>query len=549
MSATYRSLGRAAPFVGGLAVAVYASKLNVRNDDSAPPPLPKAVAAARPSTLFGAAAPFTPIAWGTNEYLTLSPDPSVKVIKRPTPMATLGATPLHDLVIHEKYGAAIDARGDVWMWGKGYDPTGEIGRSLRGKKLRTLAAGPGKLFGLSKDGRLYVVSVDRAFQEGQAKPRGYWKKLTTRDPIVDFVELQASEKFHWGEKWESVSVGRHHLLAVTNRGRTFSLPLSPSANTHRQLGTKQTLPAAVAASPEKALADSPSLPPESDPRFATTLTQIPALAGIKIDQVAASERSSFVRTDEGRVLGFGANDYGQIGLGANTTVATVPTPVEIVLAKAYPAGTTLRCTNIAAGAYTTMFTVERAAIGGPKLFDLLSCGNGQSGSLGTSSTSSACYVPTRIRATRLADPDSEKLQAAIGLNIHKVSISPSPNTHVFAVLDTVSEADAKGLKDGLYGRDVMVWGGNFDYQLGNGKKSGVAVPQHLPSLIPHAIDAIVAQTPEAESSPLPLTRLQLHAAVADTYDMLGKLIKRGVKTEETVVAGYNCSVLYNKIIS
>lgn len=47
---------------------------------------------------------------------------------------------------------------------------------------------------------------------------------------------------------------------------------------------------------------------------------------------------------------------------------------------------------------------------------------------------------------------------------------------------------------------------------------------------------------------MPLTRLQLHQAKADTYDILGKLIKRGVKTEETVLAGYNCSVLYNKII-
>lgn len=136
MSATYRSLGRAAPIVGGLAVAVYVGKRNyIRADDSAPPPFPKAVAAARPASLFGAAAPFTPLCWGTNEYLTLSPDPSVKVVKRPTPMAALGATPVHDLAVHEKYGAVIDGKGDVWMWGKGYDPTGEIGRSLRGKVM------------------------------------------------------------------------------------------------------------------------------------------------------------------------------------------------------------------------------------------------------------------------------------------------------------------------------------------------------------------------------------------------------------------------------
>lgn len=135
MSATSRSLGRAAPIVGGLAVALYANgKYSpIRADDAAPPPLPKSVAAARPSALFGAAAPFTPVCWGTNEYLTLSPDPTVKAFKRPTPMPQLGATPVRDLVVHEKYGACIDVKGDVWMWGKGYDPSGDVGRSLRGK--------------------------------------------------------------------------------------------------------------------------------------------------------------------------------------------------------------------------------------------------------------------------------------------------------------------------------------------------------------------------------------------------------------------------------
>ena len=29
----------------------------------------------------------------------------------------------------------------------------------------------------------------------------------------------------------------------------------------------------------------------------------------------------------------------------------------------------------------------------------------------------------------------------------------------------------------------MVWGGNVDYQLGNGKRSSLAVPQHLPPVV------------------------------------------------------------------
>jgi len=48
---------------------------------------------------------------------------------------------------------------------------------------------------------------------------------------------------------------------------------------------------------------------------------------------------------------------------------------------------------------------------------------------------------------------------------------------------------------------------------------------------------------------MPHSRLQLHQTSANAYDLDGKLIKRNVKCEETVVAGWNASVLYNKIIS
>lgn len=56
--------------------------------------------------------------------------------------------------------------------------------------------------------------------------------------------------------------------------------------------------------------------------------------------------------------------------------------------------------------------------------------------------------------------DSEKQGAFIPLRIHDVSISNSPAPHIFAVLDTANEAEDKGKKQGLYGKDVMVWGGS-----------------------------------------------------------------------------------------
>lgn len=84
---------------------------------------------ALPST----ASPYVPLGWGSNKNLTLVPDTSLGNVKRPIPLGFIGATPLRDLAVAEKYGACIDARGDCWMWGLGYDPSGEVGRALKGK--------------------------------------------------------------------------------------------------------------------------------------------------------------------------------------------------------------------------------------------------------------------------------------------------------------------------------------------------------------------------------------------------------------------------------
>lgn len=58
--------------------------------------------------------------------------------------------------------------------------------------------------------------------------------------------------------------------------------------------------------------------------------------------------------------------------------------------------------------------------------------------------------------------DSEKDGAFVPLGLHALSVSQSPSTHCFAVLDTTSQADPKAVREGLYGKDVMVWGGNSE---------------------------------------------------------------------------------------
>jgi len=141
----------------------------------------------------------------------------------------------------------------------------------------------------------------------------------------------------------SIAAGRDHLLALTSSGRTFMHPITKNANSHGQLGFhKFDTPdpsSAISASrlhvelTPRAIADpyarSSRYPRESSGRslpvsenlgdvddtnheFSDRFFEVPALRGVKVVQIAACARSSFVRTDTGRVLGWGANDYGYV---------------------------------------------------------------------------------------------------------------------------------------------------------------------------------------------------------------------------------------------
>jgi alpha-tubulin suppressor-like RCC1 family protein len=244
---------------------------------------------------------------------------------------------------------------------------------------------------LSKSGNLYAMSSSRAAQASSKQYKqelSWWSSMFGTDPGVDFYELQVEGGLKRGEKWASVSAGLHHLLAVTTKGRTFSLPIDPLANSHRQLGVRQF----------PSTASSSTIDPASDPRAYPTMTEIPALSSVPIEAVTASAFSSFARTPTGRVLGWGANESGQIGLGPSGAIEIVTTPVEIVLARNYPGGTSMKCTNVVAAGALTMFVVERDVPGKEGTWvDLLACGNGMSGGLGNGLWSSACTSPVKVK--------------------------------------------------------------------------------------------------------------------------------------------------------
>ena len=66
-------------------------------------------------------------------------------------------------------------------------------------------------------------------------------------------------------------------------------------------------PRGRAPSPQKAMH---ALASAKDLRGCNLLFEIPALNGIRISQIATGSRTSFARTSDGRVLGWGANEFG-----------------------------------------------------------------------------------------------------------------------------------------------------------------------------------------------------------------------------------------------
>lgn len=147
----------------------------------------------------------------------------------------------------------------------------------------------------------------------------------------------------FNSRFTSIEAGQDHLLAVTSKGRAFAHPINKNANSYGQLGFRkfqipdpsvhyrttvksqlldvELIPKSIAdpytkssraSRPSSALTTSDNLVGVDDTsiRFCPHLFEIPVLKGVDIAQVAAGGRSSFARTSTGRVLSWGANEYG-----------------------------------------------------------------------------------------------------------------------------------------------------------------------------------------------------------------------------------------------
>lgn len=512
------------------------------------------------------------LVWGSNKTHVLDFDEQTpESIRTPAAAAWLENVALRDLALHERHAVCVDARGDVYQWGDGFgskpgSSSGKPALTLKGKNIVRVQATPSRVFALSASGRIYVLSssaTEQALPAGVPTPASspWWGTgwLWGEEEYVDFAEILPSEKLGWNERFTSIAAGSDHLLALTSSGRTFAHPISMNANSHGQLGFRRFdvpspatagLPHGHARVPveltPKSIADpyakaSPAIrrvsasPDEHGAagaagglddksiRFSDRLFEVPALKGVYVDRIAVGARTSFAKTTSGRVLGWGANEFGQIGLGSQVTLDTITVPTEVILWRNTPSGMRTTCLDIYAGGDLTFFQVERADGSAMPYIDVLACGNGQFGGLGNALFSNAQSSPVRARNVSGLLEFSEKhnnLQPVVPYDI-----SVSPTGHVLLTLDTLAHSGP-----GATGRDILAWGASYDYQLGNGKRGSVPTPTNVAN-------------GDGERFMLGKRR------AGEVRDLQGKLWKKNIEVEQKAVAGWGNSIVYWKIYS
>ncbi|KAF8892587.1 regulator of chromosome condensation 1/beta-lactamase-inhibitor protein II [Infundibulicybe gibba] len=494
--------------------------------------------------------PLEAIVWGSNRSNTLLLEESNEDgLHTPTIANWLEGVALRHLVLHQRHAACVDSRGDVYQWGDGFFGTqATSGRkpqlTLKGKDIIALQATESRVYALSASGTVYAFSSETSRQAITQSRTPWWGTgWYEEEERIDYIEIAPKEKLGRGERFVSLAAGNDHLLALTSVGRAFAHPVNKQANAYGQLGfrkfniTSSANPVSVELIP-KSIADPyfkstrvarinpiPTMSEnlihvdDSSIRFCSYLFEIPALRGVEIAQVAAGGRSSFVRTKSGQVLGWGANEYGQIGLGNNVVVDTITVPTEVVLWRNTPRAQT-KCLNISAGGDLTAFTIERTSQSS-KTYELLMCGNGQWGGLGNNIFSNSQGNPLRVKNVSGLHEYSDQTQSL--QPIMPLSVAISPTGHVLLTLKT-------GDRQGKTGYDLMVWGKNHDSELGNGKKSSLPVPT-------------VLTAPDGE-------RFMLRSReVKDVRDLQGKVWQRKAKVEQHAAAGYGSSVVYWKVSS
>ncbi|KAL9595662.1 MAG: hypothetical protein Q9219_006295 [cf. Caloplaca sp. 3 TL-2023] len=420
-------------------------------------------------------------AWGSNSGRVVAPDSDEQTIKTPRRIPFFDGVLLRDIKLDRNFGAAINEKGDLLQWGTGFStdvrtPT----PTLTGKNLKSLTISRDRVVALGSNGKVYSIAAAKEDQENGPKvSESSWIPFLNVNSSVSYRLLQPS-KMGWTEKVTSIASGLEHLLILTSAGRLFT---AASCSEEYPARGQMGIPGLVWTTRPPGAYDQPH--------------EVSTLRGFDITAVAAGDYHSLALDKEGRVFAFGDNSSGQLGFDPSSESNYVDAPSLLPLQKLY-ANTNLSpiVKQIFAGGNNSFLTVDATTIARPGdnatpallgriTADTWASGQGILGTLGNGRWTHVQGVPAKLRALSGLFEYDEDTKSVIPIRLRSLSVG---STHAAAVMNNVTHVQAGASRrtdsenDTNWGADVVWWGGNEYYQIGNGRRNNMSTPGYIAPL-------------------------------------------------------------------
>ncbi|KAH7395680.1 regulator of chromosome condensation 1/beta-lactamase-inhibitor protein II [Cadophora sp. MPI-SDFR-AT-0126] len=464
-------------------------------------------------------------AWGSNSGRVVAPDSDESIIRAPRRIPYFDGKLIRDIKLDRNFGAAITENGDLLQWGTDFsttttDPT----PTLTGKDLVKLTISRDRIVALSSSGNVYSISASQKDQQAGPKPlESTWLPFWNSRSNISYRTIQLPD-LSWGEKISDISTGLEHSLILTSKGRLFSAAT----------GTEDF--------PSKGQLGVPGLTWTTRPDGPVDQPhEISTLRGFDIAKIAAGDFHSLAADRAGRVFAFGDNSVGQLGFDPSPESPVIDAPSLLPIDKLYK-GTFLvpKVTNIAAGGVNSFFTIDATRIAGqgeedpPGLgrvtADTWACGQGIFGGLGNGRWTHVQGVPTKIKALSGLYEYDEINSTVVPIRLASMSVGA---THMSAVMNNITHLRANkhsSENDTNWGADVLWWGGNEFYQVGNGKRNNVNNPTYIAPLDVEA-DKEKGRREEHRFQITPRTKIRLDG--------------RNVSVEQRIECGRGVTAVYS----
>ncbi|KAL8798907.1 MAG: hypothetical protein Q9200_007670, partial [Gallowayella weberi] len=427
-------------------------------------------------------------AWGSNSGRVVAPDSDEQTIKTPRRIPFFDGQLLRDIKLDRNFGAAITENGDLLQWGNGFStdvrqPTA----TLKGKNLKSLTISRDRVIALGSNGSIYSVSAAKEDQEqGKKVSESSWIPFKSFDSEVSYRRLQP-KNLGWRERVTSIASGAEHLLILTSAGRLFT-----AASSHEEFPARgqMGIPGLVWTTRPPGPYDQPH--------------EVSTLRGFDIAAIAAGDYHSLALDKEGRVFAFGDNSSGQLGFDPTSESTYVDAPSLLPIQQLYAnTGLTPTVKQIFAGGNNSFFTIDATAIARPGTdvkpsnlgritADAWASGQGILGTLGNGRWTHVQGTPTKLKTLSGLFEYDERTNRVVPIRLKRLSVG---STHAAAVMDNVTHLQAGTSKgtdsenDTNWGADVVWWGGNEYFQLGNGRRNNLSVPGYIRPLDDDGDDA------------------------------------------------------------